>query len=150
MNLSPLDNPVWNALNTHHHHLAIQGEVAVRYQPGIFVATAMPEYRSAGFNDLRGLVETNEIIGVMGLLPENISGWEVLHIDRVRQLVYEDLKPATRVNAVVLAAEDVPEMLDLVNFTQPGPFLSRTIEMGNIWAYARMINWWQWRANGCI
>lgn len=130
MNLSPLDNPVWHALNSHHHHLAIQGDVAVRYQPGIFVATAMPEYSSAGFDDLRSLVETNEIIGVMGLLPEDISGWEVLHIDHVRQLVCEDPKPATRVDAVMLTAEDVPEMLDLVNLTKPGPFLPRTIEMG--------------------
>jgi len=130
MNLIPLNNPVWHALNSHHQHLAIQGEVAVRYQPGIFAATAMPEYSSAGFNDLRSLVEANEIIGIMGLLPEGISGWEILQIDHVRQLVYEDLKPATQVDVVVLTAEDVPEILDLVNLTQPGPFLPRTIEMG--------------------
>ena len=130
MDLSPLNNPVWHALNSHHHHLAIQGEFAARYQPGIFAATAMPEYSSAGFDDLRSLVEVNEIIGLMGLLPEDISGWEVLHIDHVRQLIYEGLKPATRVNTVVLTKSDVPEMLDLVNVAQPGPFTSRTIEMG--------------------
>ena len=59
-----------------------------------------------------------------------LGGVFAKQIDHVRQLVYEGPKPATRVDAVVLAAEDVPEMLDLVNLTQPGPFLPRTIEMG--------------------
>ena len=90
----------------------------------------MPENSSLGFNNLISLVETNEIIGVMGLLPANLAGWQVLQIDQVRQMICEDLKSAKRVDAVVLTAEDVSEMLDLVNLAQPGPFLPRTIEMG--------------------
>jgi len=131
MNLSPLDNPVWHALNSHHAHLAIWGEGAVRYQPDIVGAVAIPENSSVGFNNLRGLVDTDEIVGVIGgSLPEDLSGWEVLHIDQARQLIHEDLQPATPVHAVVLTAEDVPEMLDLVNVAQPGPFSRRTIETG--------------------
>jgi hypothetical protein len=30
MDLSPLNNPVWHALNSHHRHLAIQGDPARR------------------------------------------------------------------------------------------------------------------------
>lgn len=82
MNLSPLDNPIWHALNSHHNHLAIWGEDAVRYQPDILGA-ASPENSSVGFTNLRGLVETDEIVGVMGSLPEDLSGWEVLYIDQV-------------------------------------------------------------------
>ncbi len=131
MNSSPLDNPVWFALNSHHQHLAIWGEGAARYQPDFVGAVAIPENTSIGFNNLRGLVETNEVVGVIGgSLPEDLSGWEVLHIDQARQLIYEDLQPVTRVDAVVLTADDVPEMLDLVNLAQPGPFTRRTIEMG--------------------
>lgn len=131
MNLSPLDNPVWHALNSHHQHLAIRGEGATRYQPDIVGAVAIPENSSVGFTNLRGLVETNEVIGVIGgVLPEDLAGWDVLHIEQVRQLIYEDLKSATRIEAVVLTTEDVPEMLDLVNLAQPGPFSLRTIEMG--------------------
>jgi ribosomal protein S18 acetylase RimI-like enzyme len=33
-------------------------------------------------------------------------------------------------NAVTLGAADVPEMLDLVARTRPGPFLSRTVSLG--------------------
>jgi len=130
MNLSPLDNPVWHALNSHHQHLAIRAEDAARYQPGFVGAVAISENSSVGLNNLRGLVDTNEIIGIFGAVPEDQSGWEVLQIDQIQQLINEDLKPATQVAAVLLTAEDVPEMLDLVNLAQPGPFSSRTIEMG--------------------
>ena len=130
MNLSLLDNPVWHALNSHHQHLAIRGEDAVRYQPGLVGAVAIAENSSAGLDNLRNLVDTNEIVGIFGAFPEDRSGWEVLHIDQARQLIYEDLKPATRVDAVVLTAADVPEMLDLVDLAKPGPFSRRSIEMG--------------------
>lgn len=130
MNLSLLDNPIWHTLNSYHQHLAIRGEGAARYQPDILGAAAVSENSSAGFNNLRDLVEANEIIGVMGSLPEDLSGWEVLHIDQAHQFIYEDVKPATRVDAVVLTTEDVPEMLDLVNLAKPGPFSSRSIELG--------------------
>jgi predicted GNAT family acetyltransferase len=96
----------------------------------MFIGAAMPVNTSLGFADLRGLVAADEIIGVMGLLPEDLPGWRVLQVDQVRQLICEDLKPAARVDAVVLTKEDVPEMLELVHLAQPGPFLPRTVEMG--------------------
>lgn len=130
MNLSPLDNPVWHALNSYHDHLAIRGEGAVRYPPDIFSGAATLENSSLEFTNLRGLVETNEIVGVLGALPDDLSGWEVIFIDQARQFIHENLKPAKRVDAVVLTAEDVPEILDLVNLAQPGPFSPRAIELG--------------------
>ena len=130
MNVSPLDNPIWHALNSYHDHFAIRGDGTVRYPPDILGAVALPENSSVGFTKLRGLVETNEIVGVMGSLPEDLSGWEVVHSDQGRQLIYEGLKPATQVDAMVLTTEDVPEILDLVNVTQPGPFSPRAIELG--------------------
>lgn len=46
------------------------------------------------------------------------------------QMICEDLKSVAPMNMVNLTADDVPEMLDLVALAKPGPFLSRTIEMG--------------------
>jgi predicted GNAT family acetyltransferase len=46
------------------------------------------------------------------------------------QMVCDDLKPAHPVDAIDLTSDHVPDMLDLVALTQPGPFLPRTIEMG--------------------
>ena len=130
MNMSLLDNPVWHALNSYHEHLAIRGDGTVRYPPDIFFAAATLENSSLGFMNLRSLVETNEIIGVAGPLPEDLPGWEVIFIDQAQQLIHEDLKPATRVDTIVLTSEDVPEMLDLVNVAQLGPFAPRAIELG--------------------
>lgn len=130
MNISLLDNPIWHALNSYHDHLAIRGEGTIRYPPDILGAAALPENSRIGFMKLKGLVESNELVGVVGSLPKDLSGWEVVHSDQARQLIGEGLKPATRVDTIVLTSEDVPEMLDLVNVAQPGPFLPRAIELG--------------------
>jgi predicted GNAT family acetyltransferase len=130
MNVSPLDNPVWHALNSYHAHVAIRGEGIVRYPPDILFAAAISGNSGVGFANLRQLVETNEIVGVLGSLPEDLAGWEIVHADHARQLIHEDLKSAKQVDTVVLTAEDVPEMLDLVNLAQPGPFSPRAIELG--------------------
>src|SRR5678816_1603330 len=130
MNSSPLDNPVWHALNSYHDHLAIRGEGAICYPQDMFSAAATLENSSFEFTNLRGLVKTNEIVGVLGALPEDLPGWEVIFIDQARQLIHENLKPAKRVDAVVLTAEDVPEILDLVNLAQPGPFYPLSLELG--------------------
>ncbi len=130
MNVSLLDNPVWHALNSYHAHLAIRGEGAVRYPPDVFPAAATLENSSPEFTNLKDLVAPNEIVGVWGALPGDLSGWEVIFIDQARQLIHENLKPARQVNAVVLTAEDMPEMLDLVNLAQPGPFSPRAMELG--------------------
>ena len=46
------------------------------------------------------------------------------------QLVGTHLETRPFAEAVELTAADVPEMLDLVGRTEPGPFLPRTIELG--------------------
>jgi predicted GNAT family acetyltransferase len=46
------------------------------------------------------------------------------------QLTGEELAVEPDADAVVLGPADVPEMLDLVERTKPGPFRPRTIELG--------------------
>jgi ribosomal protein S18 acetylase RimI-like enzyme len=46
------------------------------------------------------------------------------------QLVDAGVIPDAAPDAVRLGAADVPEMLELVERTQPGPFLPRTVELG--------------------
>ncbi len=130
MNVSLLDNPVWHALNSHHAHFAIRGEEAVRYPPDVFPAAAMLEHSSPGFTNLKDLVAPNEIVGVFGAPPGDLSGWEVIFIAQVTQLIPENLKLARQVDAVVLTAEDMPEMLDLEKLTLNGAFPPRVMELG--------------------
>ena len=130
MNLTLLDNPGWYALNGPHRHLAIWGKIAARYQPGTLTAAAMPDNDLTGFNDLSNLVEVDEVIGVLGGIPDDLPGWEIEESAPIPQMICQDLNPAPLVDAVSLAEEDVPEMLNLIAVAQPGPFLPRTIEMG--------------------
>jgi predicted GNAT family acetyltransferase len=62
-------------------------------------------------------------------LPEN---WETLHESQITQMIRVDRSPLPEgdVGASILGAADVAEMLALVEVTKPGPFRSRTIELG--------------------
>jgi ribosomal protein S18 acetylase RimI-like enzyme len=58
------------------------------------------------------------------------TGWEPLARFDVRQMTGEAVTGAGDPEAVPLGPADVPEMLELVERTQPGPFLPRTVELG--------------------
>jgi ribosomal protein S18 acetylase RimI-like enzyme len=67
------------------------------------------------------------LLGFRGRVPD---AWEVTFRMEGVQLVDDGLLTAPEPEAVRLGADDVPEMLDLVARTRPGPFLPRTIELG--------------------
>lgn len=132
MNLALLDNPGWHSLNSYHRPLAIWGEIVARYQPNVLFGAAMPTYDPPGFEDLRTLVADEEVIGlIMDTAPAEFSGWEILRMDPLHQMICKELRPAPGVDAVELTPDDVPEMLELVALTEPGPFLPGTIKLGN-------------------
>jgi ribosomal protein S18 acetylase RimI-like enzyme len=131
MDFTPLDNPIWHSLNGPHRSLALRSEIAVRYQPDLFFTAALPESNASGFDDLKNLVPVGKVISLFGTpLTDNLGGWESLRVFDIPQMVCDDLKPCAPVEAIQLTIDDVPEMRDLVALTEPGPFLSRTIEMG--------------------
>ncbi len=130
MDLTPLGNPAWYALNSHQRHLAIWSKKAVRYQPGTLMAAAMPENDRVGFDDLKSLVNPDELIAVLGALPNGLTGWKIQESHLIPQMICEELKPAPHVEAIRLTGDDVSDMLGLIALAQPGPFLPRTIEMG--------------------
>jgi len=92
----------------------------------------MPKYDRAGFEDLGNLVAADEVVALLAdELPTKIPGWEILQIEPVSQMVCEQLQPAEGISAVELRPVDVPEMIDLVALTEPGPFTPGTIKMGH-------------------
>jgi predicted GNAT family acetyltransferase len=66
-------------------------------------------------------------------VPALPSNWETLFASRLLQMIRGDRTPLPEGDAdvVSLGAKDVPEMLALVAITKPGPFRTRTIELGN-------------------
>ncbi len=59
------------------------------------------------------------------------DGWRAVQAFQLAQMVEERVAGVDCEEAVSLGTADVPEMLALVAETEPGPFLPRTIELGD-------------------
>jgi ribosomal protein S18 acetylase RimI-like enzyme len=127
----PLDDPVGTAITGPQAPLGMSRGRALRYQADVAPFAALPDDPTEqDWADLAGLGVRLPAVLVSrdGVLPP--PGWVVsMELPGV-QLVGEDFTAAPEPEAVRLTAADVPEMLDLVARTRPGPFLPRTIEMG--------------------
>ncbi|MFG2455680.1 GNAT family N-acetyltransferase [Streptomyces sp. NPDC048523] len=125
-----LDNPAWAALTGPHAHFAERKGHAVRYHPDVapFHAVA-DEDDPRSWDDLAALVGPGGTASVRGV-TEAPEGWEVVRTGHGVQLVDTGLRAEPDPEAVRLGPHDVPEILDLVARTQPGPYLPRTVELG--------------------
>jgi ribosomal protein S18 acetylase RimI-like enzyme len=127
----PLDNPAMAALTGPQAQLAERRGAALRYLPDVAPFVALPsEPGLADWDDLAALVGPGAVAVTAGVPAVPPQDWELLtDLDGV-QLVDEHVQAAHDPEAIVLSPDDVPEMLDLVSRTRPGPFRSRTIETG--------------------
>ncbi|AGZ45389.1 regulatory protein [Actinoplanes friuliensis DSM 7358] len=62
--------------------------------------------------------------------PPEDAGWEIRGTSTAFQLIDGKVPAALDSEAIVLTVADVPDMIDLVSRTEPGPFRPRTIELG--------------------
>ena len=125
-----LDRVVAASLDGHHAKFARRRGQAVRYENGVapFFAIADP-HDPAAWDDAAELIEAGETVAFPG-----VSTWPselklIAKLDGV-QMVGTDVSPKPDPEAVRLGPADVPEILDLIARTEPGPFLRRTIELG--------------------
>jgi ribosomal protein S18 acetylase RimI-like enzyme len=128
-----LDNPFWTCLATRHAHLARGGALARRYPPDISPIAGLPGVAPANVAALEGLVDVGDDTGLAGPhVPALGDRWDTLHAAELTQMIRGDRAPLPEGGAdvVALGASDVAEMLALVERTQPGPFRTRTIELG--------------------
>ncbi|MCX4802818.1 GNAT family N-acetyltransferase [Streptomyces sp. NPDC058682] len=127
-----LDNPVWAALTGPHRGFAEFGPagLAARYAPDTspFSALADPQDPRA-WADLAALAGPGQEVWVTGLLTPP-PGWQTLVTVPGVQLDGRAVRAEAAPEAVVLGLGDVPEMLELVALTKPGPLLDRTVELG--------------------
>jgi ribosomal protein S18 acetylase RimI-like enzyme len=127
----PLDNPVWWSLAGAHVDLAERRGKTLRYRADVSPFAAVPDAPDAtDWTDLAALVGPDTVPLTTGEVAVPPPDWETVYsIDGV-QMVGVKVVGVPAEEAVRLGAADVPEMLDLVARTKPGPFLPRTVEMG--------------------
>ncbi|WP_436844687.1 GNAT family N-acetyltransferase [Streptomyces longwoodensis] len=126
----PLDNAVWAALTGPHAHLAERLGRAARYPADVYAFAALADPADpAAWADLHALAGPGTTVRVKPV-DDVPDGWEVVGAGRGVQLVDTALRAEPAPEAVRLGPADVPEILDLVARTRPGPFLARTVELG--------------------
>jgi ribosomal protein S18 acetylase RimI-like enzyme len=132
-----LDNPVWHALTGTHATVAQRRGSAARYVPDVAVFAALADDPSPpAWDALATLVGP----GAMAFLARPDLTVPDTWTERInapcRQMWLRDPnapaeRPADPTLAVVaLGGADVAEMSALVHRTRPGPFVSRTVELG--------------------
>ncbi|GAQ52490.1 GNAT family N-acetyltransferase [Streptomyces acidiscabies] len=127
-----LDDPVGESLRGRHAHLARRVGGAVTYVADVATFSAVPVAPDAAdWDDLAELLGPDGFADMFSSPAVPPGGWEPVFVLEGRQLVWGgERQPEQAAGIVELGADDVPEMLDLVERTRPGPFWKRTVELG--------------------
>jgi ribosomal protein S18 acetylase RimI-like enzyme len=126
-----LDNPAYGALCGAHARLAQVCGRARRYPADVAPFLALPSPPSVqDWRDAAGLVAPGTYVAGRYGGAELPDGWRAVQAFDLVQMIEEQVTGVDCAEAIPLGAADVPEMLELVAQTEPGPFLTRTIELG--------------------
>ncbi|MFI0977212.1 GNAT family N-acetyltransferase [Streptomyces sp. NPDC021093] len=127
-----LDNAAWAALTGPHAHLAERVGRAARYPVDVAAFTALEDPADPrAWDDLARLVGPGADTAVTGVPDGSVpDGWRTEQSVEGVQLVDTSLHAEPAPEAVRLGPADVPEVLELIALTKPGPFLPRTVELG--------------------
>lgn len=126
-----LDDPIWTALSGAQAHLGQRRGDAARYAPEVSPLAALRRPDQRALADLAELTPPGGF-ALVALEAVETPGWQRAGSLTLTQMVCTEaaaLEPPS-VSLTALARADVPEMLELAERTQPGPFAERTIEFG--------------------
>ncbi|MET9859651.1 GNAT family N-acetyltransferase [Streptomyces smyrnaeus] len=132
-----LDDPVGQSLGGRHAHLARRLGRAATYLTDVATfSTVSPDPDEEDWADLAKLLGPGAFADMFNCPAVPPASWEPVFSLAGRQLIWpgdgRSDRPGTGpgTGLVELGADDVPEMLDLVARTEPGPFWPRTHELG--------------------
>ncbi|MGH9498993.1 MAG: GNAT family N-acetyltransferase [Terriglobales bacterium] len=132
-----LDNVIWNALNTSQAHLGTGMGTARKFHPEVSLLGGFAEPTDGAYDSLANLLQAGERVGLfLDEDPKPPSNWSIVACVPLLQMLHESNHSQTLADPKVhlfhqLDEADVPEMLALTKLTKPGPFATRTREMGD-------------------
>jgi len=129
-----LDNPIYHALTTGHAHFAKGVDEVKYYLKDIAAFAGLKDNSAENLQTLYEISEPNSLFVVFSKTPLTIATpWTLLLQIDMFQLVYEGQNIAESSNEELtdLDHSHITEMTALVELTKPGPFLAKTIELGN-------------------
>ena len=142
--MHPLDNPIWQSLISTHAGFATTCNGARKFPHEVSVLAGFSEPTAKNYDSLATLLAPDERIGLFLQEPANPPApWDIVSSGPLLQMLCEN-RNSTREHTnlsnlefVRLTQADVPEMLALTKLTKPGPFGSRTHEMGDYFGVRR-------------
>ncbi len=134
--MHPLDNVIWQALTTRDAQFAESFEEARRFVREVGPLGAFREHGERGYESLAGLVGCGGTVGLFLDDPyEPRTGWTFVVGAPLLQMIADNgSAPQAGTNGhaalIELGAPDSAEMIELTAMTKPGPFSTRTHELG--------------------
>ena len=127
-----LDNPVYAALSGAQARFAQVCGRALRYPADVAPFLALPaEPSREDWRDAAELVPPGTRAAIVHSGADVPEPWKTVQEFEVVQMIGEHVTGIDEPEAISLHAPDVPEMLELARQADPGPFLDRTIELGD-------------------
>jgi ribosomal protein S18 acetylase RimI-like enzyme len=147
--MHPLDNVIWQALTTRDAQFAESFDEARRFVREVGPLGAFQEDEVRGYASLAELVELGDTVGLFldeayELHPPRLGWTFVVGAPLLQMIAYSDTAPLARGEAgqrpkipdaalpelLELGTPDSREMIELTVLTKPGPFGTRTHELG--------------------
>jgi ribosomal protein S18 acetylase RimI-like enzyme len=142
--MHPLDNPIWNALNTRQENFAVVQGPARKFPAEVTTLAGFAEPSQESLEALEQLLKPGKVVGLFlhqaAKLPAGLTSFHELPLAQMwREGDRHSAKGASasgnvardsKEDFVELVIADVPEMVALAKLTEPGPFGTRTRELG--------------------
>ena len=128
---SVLDNIAWHSMTGAHRHLADRNGLAARFHRDVAPFSALGDRTPQAWDDVAELVGPGKPAILFGPRMDVPDGWAIDVSFPCLQLVADKIVDRVpEIPLIDLGPDDVTEMVDLVQLTNPGPFSERTIELG--------------------
>ncbi|MBD8058671.1 GNAT family N-acetyltransferase [Cellulomonas sp. JH27-2] len=126
-----LDNPAWSSLLGVHAEFAEGTGHARRYRPDVSPIVAVDDAADPqAWADLADLVGPGAQVVLPGADRPGAGWTEVARFAGVQMVATDRFVDAPDPEAVTLGADDVTDMLAIVDRNQPGPFAPQTYRLG--------------------
>lgn len=129
-----LDQPIWNALTTGNHNLALGTDTVKYFDKRVAPFADVEGQHPENFKKLYDNLADRQNVIIFSVNQQLDPGpYSLLERVDCLQMIYNKpaQKPAGEQVIRKLESADIPAMLELTAQTQPGPFLEQTIEFGH-------------------
>jgi GNAT superfamily N-acetyltransferase len=127
-----LDGVIWHTLSGHHAKFALGGGGARRYAPGFTPMAAFADNAHPDFATLARLCKPGDRVHLEGWKGPPPVDWKLEFEAPLVMMLWDAPMPATddAPEAMSLGPEQATLALELALLTKPGPFGTRSVEMG--------------------